>query len=73
MDRINEWGRKAAITSEEIKLDTSDCFTTSIIVVEYVRPYDFNSSSQIYTDIGSVLLISGEALENYLMMPAKIL
>jgi hypothetical protein len=34
MDRIKEWGEKTSITQEELKLTTSDCFTTSIIVVE---------------------------------------
>lgn len=34
MDRVKEWGSKAMTTAQEMSLDTSTCFTTSIIVVE---------------------------------------
>lgn len=34
MERVREWGEKAGATSQELGLDTSACYTTSIIVVE---------------------------------------
>lgn len=34
--RIKEWGEKTTCTNDEIGLQSSEYFTTSIIVVEYV-------------------------------------